>query len=150
MREVIEGFMNRLAKQWSPPSWRNLLITLPWAIGLVFLLYSSTFHKKIAGREQVAYGTIRTHEPGNHDRFGYGFSVGEKSYTGWQIPTRDYKIGQSVQVFYDPLNPETNSLDSFSEASDQNLGPTLLCASGIVGVAFIIFHMRRKHQRHED
>jgi hypothetical protein len=144
---MIEAMTNRFAKHWDPPSWRNLFITLPWAIGLVFFLYSSASDHRVAGREQIAYGTIRTHEPANHNRFGYAFSVGGKSYTGWQIPISEYSIGQPVRVYYDPIDPTKSSLNSFSESSDRILGPSLFCAFGIVAVVLVIYLMRRDHER---
>lgn len=92
-------------------------------IGLVFLISSSISDQAITCREQITYGIIRTHVPENHNRFGYQFSLNGKSFAGRQIPTRDFTIGQSVLVYYDPLDPTKSSLDSFAGATDRILGP---------------------------
>ncbi len=143
--DVIDELTNRTSRYWSPPSWRNLLITVPWVIGLIFFLYSSVSDQAIAGREHTTYGIIRAHEPANHNRFAYEFSVNGKPYTGWEIPAREYEIGQRVLVYYDPLDPTTSSLDSFVRAADQNLGPVFFCAAGTIAVLVIIIVRRRAH-----
>jgi hypothetical protein len=145
--DVINELSSRTARAWSPPSWWNLLITLPWVIGLVFLLFSSASDQAIAGREQITYGIIRTHEPANHNRFGYEFSLSGRPFTGWQIPTRDFEIGQRVLVYYDPLDPTKSSLDSFAGATDRILGPAIFCAVGTAAVVVIIFVRRRAHAK---
>jgi hypothetical protein len=142
---VINELISRTAEAWNPPSWWNLLITLPWVIGLVFLLSSSVSDRAIAGREQTTSGVIRAHEPANHNRFGYDFSVNGKLYTGWQIPLREFQIGQRVLVYYDPLDPTKSSLDGFEGATDRVLGPALFCAVGITAVVVLIFVRRRAH-----
>jgi hypothetical protein len=143
--DVINELSSRTAGAWSPPSWRNLLITVPWVIGLIFFLYSAASDQAIAGREQTTYGIIRTHEPANHNRFGYDFSINGKLYTGWQIPAHEFEIGQRVLVYYDPLDPTTSSLNSFARIADQSLGPAIFCAVGITAVVVIIFVRRRDH-----
>lgn len=148
--DLIEGLSSRNNRYWKPPSWRNIFITLPWVIGLIFSICGFVSDRAIAGRERMTHGIIRTHEPANHDRFGYEFSVNEKRYNGWQIPSREFEIGQQVLVYYDPHDPTTNSLDSFAEAADRNLGPALCCAFGIAVAAAIIFATRRSRVRRQE
>ena len=111
-------------------------------IGLVFLISSSVSDHAIASREQTTYRIMRTHEPENHNRFGYQFSVNGKSFTGWQIPMRDFTTGQRVLVYYDPLDPTKSSLDSFAGATGRILGPALFCTVGTTVVVVIVFVRR--------
>ena len=120
---------------------------MPWVIGLIFSISGFLSDRAIAGRERTTYGIIHAHEPANHDRYGYEFSVNGKRYNGWQIPSREFEIGQQVLVHYDPLNPATNSLESFAEGANHNLGPAVFCGFGITAVAMIIFINRRAHAR---
>jgi hypothetical protein len=121
---------------------------LPWAIGLIFLLYSSAVDRAIAARQRTTHGIVRTHEPANHNRYGYEFVVDGKFYTGWQIPTREeFKIGQQVLVYYDPVDPTTSGLNSFAEAAENALGPVVFCVFGITAVAIFIFVRRRIMQK---
>ncbi|MGA3372847.1 MAG: DUF3592 domain-containing protein [Terracidiphilus sp.] len=139
---VINETSNRISRDWDPPSWRALYIAFPWMIGLVFSLYCIVRNEAVAVRERTTYGIIRKHEPANHNSFGYEFSVNGKIYTGWQIPATEYEIGQSVLVYYDPHDPTTSSLYSFSEG---NFGPPIFCFVGITVVAVVIFALRRDH-----
>lgn len=66
-------------------------------------------------------------------------------YTGWAIPsTRDYKIGQQVLVYYDPLDPNKSQLGDFTENEYRILGPLSFCILGICGVALYILMRRRE------
>ena len=145
--DVVDQLTRRIARDWNPPSWKALLITFPWVIGLVFFSYSSVLQRAVAGREHTTPGVIRTHDPANHNSFGYEFSVNGKLYAGSQIPSGEYEIGQRVLVYYDPLNPKTSSLDSFSRAADQSLGPVFLCSILTATTVVIIFVLRRNHAR---
>lgn len=145
--DVANELRRRVAKDWNPPSWKALLITLPWVAGLAFFSYSSIVQRAIAGRQQTTPGIIRTHDPANHNSFGYEFSVNGKLYVGSQIPSREYKIGQQVLVYYDPRDPATSSLDSFTRAADQSLGPLFFCSLFTVATIVVIFALRRDRAR---
>lgn len=125
------------------------MITLPWAIGIVFFLFSANADQAIAVREQIASGIVKTHEPSNHDRYGYQFTVNGRSYRGWQIPTkREFIIGEKVAVYYDPLDPAKSSLSSFAGAWDRILGPVLLMAFGIIAItAYILIRKQSIRNR---
>lgn len=61
--------------------------------------------------------------------------------------SRPYEIGESVQIYYDPNNPEKNH--QIKEFSSQYLGPTLLCLCSspflLIGIAgFFAGGFRRK------
>ena len=73
----------------------------------------------VASRELSATGKIVSHEPQNHNRYGYRFQIGERDYAGWETPLKEEpKIGQSVKVYFDPENPSENSLTDFAELVD--------------------------------
>jgi hypothetical protein len=83
-------------------------------------------YKGVSLREQTTTGTIILHEPEHHNRYGYRFQVDGRAYTGWETPLKvEPKIGQSVRVHYDPINPAENALTDYSELSDRALGPAL-------------------------
>jgi hypothetical protein len=145
--DAIDAYMRRVAKDWNPPSWWALLVTVPWMIGVAFGIWGFVSGQKIAGRQQTTYGIVRAHEPANHNSYGYEFVVNGKVFTGWQIPKLDYEIGQGVRLYYDPLDPTRNSLYSFDEDAGQNLGLVSSCAFGIAAFAVVIFVTRRAHAR---
>jgi hypothetical protein len=127
-------------------SWWNLLVVLPWAFGLILSIHDWKINREIAQREQVTRGTITTHEPSNHNRYGYVFSVGGKSYTGWESPRRnEFEISKEVRVYFDPNDPAKNALTEFNDRSIQSLGPVPLLMIGIGGVALVILLRRRKN-----
>jgi hypothetical protein len=73
----------------------------------------------VASREQSTVGVIVAHEPSNHNRYGYKFQAGGRDYTGWETPLKEEpKIGQSVTVYFDSLQPAENSLTDFVELAD--------------------------------
>src|SRR5271157_285978 len=103
---AIDEMVARTSRTWSHPSWWNLLVVLPWVLGLSFLIQQSRTESQIAGRQQTTSGIVTAHEPANHNRFGYKFQVNGKAYTGWQSPgNHELAIGKQVVVFYDPQNP---------------------------------------------
>jgi hypothetical protein len=143
----VDNFWDKLAKQWSPPLWGNLAITIPWVIGLAWFFYSSSVDRRIAARERTTQGTIRVHDVPNHNRYGYDYSVDGADLHGWQIPDRDFQIGQMVRVYYDPLEPSTSSLSSFTAHTDENIGPAVFCSIGTLIVVLVIAFSRRRVRR---
>jgi hypothetical protein len=130
---------------WSEPTWWNFLVTLPWCIGFVLLVYSGISDRIIATRQRTALGLITAHEPANHNRYGYVFGVEGKSYTGWESPRKDeLKIGKQVVVYYDPHDPAKNALTEFGELGIEKFGPIPTLMFGIGAVALYIFWTRRK------
>ena len=126
------------------PSWLSLLIVLPWVLLGMFLAYRSSLDRTIATRQQTTYGTITAHQPANHSRYGYAFTVGKATYHGWEIPQkREYSIGEHVLVYYDPTDPTKNALTDFSELSAREFGPLVFIVLASGAVEFII-HRRRK------
>jgi hypothetical protein len=140
-REQIE----RHQQFWeSPPRWAYLILA-PWVIGAVFLIYQSRHLDHVAARQRTVEGTIVSHEPQNHDRYGYSFNVGGRAYRGWDSPlNRPLTLGERVQVYYDPADPETNALEGFAELSVNSFGPVPLIVFASLGVLGTIFIVRRR------
>ncbi len=144
---AIDGMVARSGRAWNRPSWWNLLVALPWALGLAFLIQESRTESQIAGRQQATSGIVTAHEPSNHNRYGYKFDVAGRAYTGWQSPKDDeLAIGKQVIVFYDPQNPSKNSLTDFHNSSTSSLGPVPMLLFGIGAVALFILY-RRRHSK---
>jgi uncharacterized protein DUF3592 len=122
-----------------------LLIISPWVIGAAFSLHEWRTDRAIALRQLTTFGTILTHEPANHDRYGYAFSVNGKSYRGWHTPygSDQAVIGQGVTVYYDPLNPNSSALVDYGVLARRRLGPVPLELAGCGLFALLILATRR-------
>ena len=90
-----------------------------------------------------------THEPANHDRYGYTFKVNEKIYSGWKSPSDSEKfaVGQIVTVHYDPLDPNNSALVDFNELATDDLGALPLLVGGLLVVVGFEFFRRRSAQK---
>jgi len=137
------SFETRFERTWNNPSWWNLLVVLPFALFVVLVLYDYKADQITAAREQTVLGQIVSHDPPNHNRFGYQFEVNGRIYSGWAIPTTDFQIGQKVLVYYDPVHPDKSQLDDFANNAHRIFGPTSFCLFGIFGVSLYIFLRRR-------
>jgi hypothetical protein len=101
--------------------------------------------RDIATREQTTEGVITSHEPTNHNRYGYIFHVGGKTFTGWQSPMKDeFEIGKPVTVYYDPKDPSKNALTEFRDLGTIRFGPVPTVLLGIGTVAWFIRSQRKK------
>ncbi len=139
--------VDQAAGAWIDPSWWNLLIILPWAIGIVMFVGECLADLGSAKREMTASGVVTAHEPANHDRYGYIFSVNGKEFRGWQSPAKnELEIGEKVLIYYDPLNPNKNSLMEFSDLAMNSVGPVPFMLLGIGTLAWIIRTRRRKYR----
>lgn len=144
-RDGIDGFARRTRTAWNHPSWWNLLVALPWAIGLVLMVHESRTDSQIAGRQQTAPGFVTAYEPTNRNQYGYKFDVGGKTYTGLQSPQHnELALGKEVVVYYDPQDPSRNALTDFHDLSSASLGPIPFLVLGIGAVATIIFYRRSR------
>jgi hypothetical protein len=128
-----------------PPSLWNLLALLLPGLIVFWLFYESKVDSAIALRQRTTEAVINVHDPPNHDRYGYQFTVNKHNYFGWVIPGRiSYRIGESVLVYYDPNDPQTNNADNFAEVAARSAalteGPILM----MVGMAAYILVLRRK------
>jgi hypothetical protein len=145
--KIVDHVERQAIRTWANPTWWNLLVVLPWAIGTLLFIHEWRVDRDIATREQRTQGVITVHEPANHNRYGYVFSVGDKSFTGWESPGKDgLKIGKQVLVYYDPLNPNKNALTEFRALGINVLGPVPTMLFGIGAVAWYIGARGRKGQ----
>lgn len=143
----LNHFFSQLEKRsrdyWSPPSWWNMLVVLPFVVGIVFSLYGWRADRVAAAREQTAHGQIVSHQPYEHDRFGYTYSVNGRAYSGWAYPSsHDYAVGQRVMVYYDPVDPRMSSLNDFADDAWAAFRPVPLFVSIVIVVAVLIFFRR--------
>lgn len=143
--EAHQKVQSRLS--WQNPSWLHLLIALPWMIGIIWCLYGWRADAAISTRQQTIEGMITAHEPANHDRYGFTFSTGGRTYRGWEIPQKtEYTIGERVTVYYDPTDPSRSALTPFDELSLRAFGPVPLLAIG-TGLVALFIYKRRKQLR---
>lgn len=140
--------VDQALKGWENPSWWRLYVALPWTLGVILGVYQWNVNRHIASREQTTQGIITAHEPENHNRFGYSFTVAGRRFTGWDSPVDDgLEIGRSVLVYYDPANPDTNALTEFGERGLSSLGPAPLLLFGVGTISWLITTRRRKLRR---
>jgi hypothetical protein len=133
------------ARTWASPSWWKLFVGVPWTIGVILSIHEWKVERDIAGHEQTTHGVITVHEPKNHNRYGYVFSVGQKTFGGWASPKNDeLEIGKQVLIYYDPRDPNKNALTDFGELSINSLGPVPTMLFGIGAVAWYISSQRRR------
>jgi Protein of unknown function (DUF3592) len=148
MSKIIDLIQQRFNRTWSYPSWWNLLIVLPWLLGIALAMREWAVDRPISQREKTTQGTIAAHEPANHNRYGYSFSIDHRSYRGWESPGKqDLRIGQKVTVFYDPLDPSRNALTDFAELEMGSIGAVPMLLVGIGAVAVFIAYRRRHVQQ---
>ena len=118
---------------------------LPWTIGVILLIYQWNMDRDMATRQQTTQGVITAHEPSNHNRYGYVFTVNGKSFTGWESPGKDgLEIGRRVLVYYDPVDPNKNALTEFGDKGLNNLSPVPMMLFGIGAVTWYIMAQRRR------
>jgi uncharacterized protein DUF3592 len=144
---MFEEQIERSRQFWSnPPRWAYAIMA-PWALGAVFGVYSSGHFYQVAGRQRTAEGEIVAHEPANHNRYGYTFSVGGIRYRGWESPRgQGWTLGQRVQVYYDPADPDTSALTDFGLLSWEAFGPVPMTSLGVVGALAVVFMLRHRAQ----
>jgi hypothetical protein len=142
--QLFHHFEARFERSWGRPSWWNLLIVLPWVAVAILCFWGFGEDHRVAAREQTTQGVIDWHEPSNHDRYEYRFTIRGKRYTGWASPTTaEFEMGQKVVVYYDPLDPNNSALVDFADAGDRELGPVSFCVIGITAVVLLVFIRRR-------
>jgi hypothetical protein len=146
---MFQESIERSLQFWRHPSRWAYAIVLPWALGLALGVRDALHFHQVAGRQRITEGQIFAHELENHNRFGYVFGVDGRQYRGWQSPRADpLNVGQRVQVFYDPDDPNTSALTDFADLSREKLRSVPLVSIGIGAVIIIIFGLRRRTTAH--
>jgi hypothetical protein len=129
--------------------WGYGVVVAPGVVGAAFLIQASLADRRIAERQQTTWGTIDSHEPGNHNRYGYSFEVNERRLTGWAIPKGNdhFAIGQRVTVFYDPSNPSRSQLEDFSRSGEDALAPVPLLLVGTAAALVLVHRFKIRRNR---
>jgi hypothetical protein len=113
-----------------PLSWWSLAALAAVLLLLILSVHSARNDARLAKRQQAAIGTIDGHDPSNHHRYRYTFSVNGRQFAGWAYPDkRDFFVGQRIVVYYDPIQPSENSAYDFS----------LFNPGGVVFIGFALF-----------
>ena len=117
---------------------------LPFLLGAAFLLYEWVLYRNAAARQQTTFGTITAHEPSNHSRYVYTFTVDGRNYQGWQIPedSEKWAVGQQVVVYYDRVDPSRNALKDLADESENVIAPLPLVA--VIITVILLISLRRK------
>ena len=135
-----------------PTSWWNLLILWPFLAMLLWGVHDSRKDFDIAKRQTATVANVSSHDPHNHDRYGYLFNLNGSQYTGWAYPHDkvDYSLGQRIVVYYDPIEPTRNLAESFATAGYRDLIFAPFCLMIIAGLPLFIFFQRRASSRAAD
>lgn len=144
--QMFRDLVEEKRRQWShPPSWWNLFVLWPLPFVLAFCIYSQRTDLQIAKRQLTAVATINSHDPSNHDRYGYTFAVDGRQFTGWAYPNdkRDFSIEERIVIYFDPIDPARNSTDDFHKVSNRDLFFVSFCLLAIVVLPLVIFFQRR-------
>jgi len=146
MTELFNQKMRHSNGSWRRLSWWHALVVLPWLLGVIFFLYEGELYRNAATRQQKTFGTVTAHEPANHNRYGYTFTVEGRNYEGWQVPhdSEHWTVGQQVVVYYDAGDPGRNALSDLTAESDRIIGPVPLLVLGIITVVLVIVALRKR------
>lgn len=131
---------------WRNPSWTNLFITLPWAIGVLAAVLGWSADHTIAKRERTTLGVITAHKASRADRYLYTFSVNGDKIEGSGGAVDRYNIGDRVTVFYDPNDPNKNGLTDYKDVALGNFALVPFALTGIAGVAWYPWHAQRRNK----
>ena len=97
-------------ESWANPTWGNLLITLPWGIGILVAVFGWSADHIIAKRERTTIGVVTAHKASRSDRYLYTFSVNGEKLEGSSGADDRHNVGDQVTVFYDPIDPNMSVL----------------------------------------
>jgi hypothetical protein len=129
-------------------SWNLIFVTIPWIIGILFLLPQFLQKQAVGRRQQLTSGVVTAYEPSNHNQCRYTFQTQGKQYSGISSALSErVNIGEQVQVYFDPQNPVTNSLDDFSDSSKSDFSVMVFMTIGIGCIAFCILLARNSRRQ---
>jgi hypothetical protein len=103
-------------------SWNALFMTAPFVFGLAILIPGAIHNADVGSRQQSTNGVVTAYEPSNHNSCSYTYTVQGNRFSGTSAsPTATLMapatVGEPVQVYFDPKNPATSSLEDFSAKS---------------------------------
>jgi hypothetical protein len=143
LREMGQ-FLKDVNPRKTRPSWWNMLVAIPLLGVSTSLFYSARSDWDVAKRQQITWGIVKTHEPSKHDRYGYSFTVNGHAFTGWTgSANHDLHIGQTVIVYYDPVDPANNMPGDFRGAGDRGFAFGFWPILGI-GLLALSIHLSRR------
>lgn len=144
---IADALPERFEQTWRYPPRLYLLISLPWVLGLILTVHRWNEYRQIAPRQRTHRGVITSYEPKNHSSYGYTFTVRGSLYKGRESFIRgELRIGEQVRVYYDPQNPNKNSLFDFEQLAGSELGSMPLMILGILGLTGFVLWKRREER----
>jgi len=149
IRALGDLFVTGHRRSWDRPSWWSLWIVLPFvAISFHFCLRMRS-DLEVARRQKSTIATITAHDPPNHDRYQYVFTVNGRSYSGWESPDekRDFHIGEKLAVYYDPLDPSNSALMDFEELAIRAFAPVPMFLATAIAFAVLVIVMRHENTK---
>ena len=136
-------FSPRSKDDWK--SWNALVMTAPFAFGLVFVSLNSYRYHHIAERQQSTSGVVTAYQPSNQNQCTYSFKVQGTQYSGkWSSPTETAHVGRAVQVYFGRSDPATNSLEDYESANRRQRGLRSFLILGICGVVGVIVYSKSR------
>jgi len=133
-------------ESWANPTWGNLLITLPWGIGILAAVLGWNADHAIAKRERTTIGAITAHKASRRDRYLYSFSVNGEKHEGSSGADDRHNVGDQVPVFYDPIDPNKSDLRDYKDSALRNFAFVPFALTGIAGITWYIWFARRRHK----
>ena len=98
------------------PLWLTFVLIITPFCGLG--VGKSIHNDNLSKREQVASGKLTGFDSTNHGEFKYQFYLNGRKYVGrdaYKLNNNGvYDIGKDVKVYYDPADPNTSGLSSYS------------------------------------
>ncbi len=139
---VVTTFERSMSPQtkydWNP--WWALILALPFAFGLAFLIPESLQDSAIGSRQNMATGKVTAYDPYNHDSCRYTFTAQGRQFTAiGSCPTHPGVVGAKVPVYFDPADPTKSSLEDFSKVSKRKQGVVFVMIFGVCGVTAFVF-----------
>lgn len=133
-----DGIRNKKTRAW--PSWRYLLITVPWAIGLIWISVDHFRAVRAIPRQAVVQGIYTAYDLDNHHSCGYAFTVSGIRYENNEFGCREPlpALGSPIRIYYDKTNPSYNSTVDFEALAATDTGPVPLLVIGVFGLATAI------------
>jgi hypothetical protein len=139
-------FAPRPKNDWK--SWRSMVITFPFVIGVFFVAPQAVREHTAASRQQTSQGTVTAYELSNHNQCSYTFEANGRLYGGTRsAATTDVRVGDRVLVYYDSQDPTMNALEDFSEMSHNDRGFVEMLLFVIGAFAAVIFYSKATAHR---
>jgi glucan phosphoethanolaminetransferase (alkaline phosphatase superfamily) len=131
-------------------SWWLLALTVPLLVGAAASISAARQNAEIARRERATAGVVTSYEPTN---YLFTFAFQGRTFEG-ASPTNTFAVGQHVTIYFDPVHPQTNSLEDFARTSRRQMRTVPFCLLGILaiagGIAFANLRQARTANHHPN